>query len=117
MTLCKINDCKNEIKTGGLCSHHYYKLRTYGDPNYHKKKKIKICKIKNCFEVVIAHELCWKHYQRLRRYGRISIKSEHNKFCLVEGCKNLYFAKNYCSNHYYSEYYKFKIKEKKNKSN
>ena len=27
--ICKIKNCNNEVKTKGLCSHHYYKLRTY----------------------------------------------------------------------------------------
>jgi len=108
MTLCKIKGCRNEAKTRCLCSHHYYKLRAYDDPNYQKEKKIKICKIKDCENKIIANSLCWKHYQRFRRNGETTIKIKHIEGCLVEGCENSYFAKNYCSDHYYSHYYKYK---------
>ncbi len=62
MIICKINDCPDEAKTKELCSHHYYKLRTYGDPNFKKEKVFKQCKLDGCSGKIIARDLCWKHY-------------------------------------------------------
>lgn len=53
----------------GLCSTHYSRLRTHGDPLADVTRKRSICEIDQCGMFVKTNGLCSKHETRLRRHG------------------------------------------------
>lgn len=64
---------------------------------------------------------CDVHYARFHKYGSpdIIMKPAHRitDACLIDGCKEIYFAKGYCKKHYYYHYAKPRLPktEKKEK--
>lgn len=73
---CRIDGCSKLTGIPGtakeLCSSHYQKLRTYGDPLADRRKvRGRPCAIEDCAAPVVAHDLCSRHYTRLKRHGSV----------------------------------------------
>ena len=70
---CTIGDCIKPLLARGMCNMHYYRQRTYGDPNYTKPKQSpqrdKTCSMDGCEKLCQANNYCSMHYQRARRHG------------------------------------------------
>ena len=66
MSNCSLCDRPKYAK--GLCSHHYHKLRKYGNPLATPPESInKVCSV--CGEKGYVKQLCRPHYHKLRTYG------------------------------------------------
>lgn len=64
---CIAVDCEKPIRSRELCKNHYYKLRTYGDPNYSKP-------VEKCLACDLDARIkgyCNRHYTRVRTRGTV----------------------------------------------
>lgn len=75
------------------------------------------CKVKDCFQHVHGLEYCAKHYRRFRKYGNPLQQGnrnfDHDGFCSIPNCNELYSAKGLCITHYHAQSH-LKIKRLKN---
>jgi hypothetical protein len=70
MKTCNIEDCSKKLEGHGLCSTHYTRWRSWGDPYWNGRVKDKNpCNMDDCLEIRLGFGLCWMHYTRFRRYG------------------------------------------------
>lgn len=77
-TTCEADGCENKATRKGLCSKHYERLLTHGDPNYvskiRKPGEIVECSVDGCTLNVKAKGLCNTHYRRFLVNGDPLIK-------------------------------------------
>lgn len=71
---CKINGCKDTVKTKGLCEKHYAKLHRYGDPLY--QKPVNKCRVPDCDKDAKVKEFCKSHYGKWRN-GTLIFLGDH----------------------------------------
>lgn len=83
-TTCKIEYCDKRKFARGLCTTHYQRLRTHGNPTYmairpvyyERSQKVRVrrnCMVTDCSKPVDSLNLCQMHYMRQRNNGHYSI--------------------------------------------
>jgi hypothetical protein len=69
---CKMQDCDKPIRGKGLCSGHYKRLTTHGDPEVVMRKgrfaEQPICIIENCETKHTALGFCQAHYRAFKTF-------------------------------------------------
>lgn len=70
MKVCVGLDCTRPATAKGLCPKHYYRNKTYGDPNTvrHPWRQDRSCNIPKCPEEHDAKGLCRKHYNIIHKF-------------------------------------------------
>lgn len=111
---CRIEGCTGLAgvpgTAKGLCSKHYGRLRTSGDPLLTpgdlnpKPKRPTVCDVDGCEEPRYARDWCRGHYLRWHRKGDLGstviFKSQHGNPCAVDGCDDLVKSQKFCGKHY-----------------
>jgi hypothetical protein len=73
MTPCSADDCDRPAKAHGLCSKHYQRWQSYGDPSVVLKPwgrlQKKQCSVDACEALAVCKGYCNKHYKRWRKHG------------------------------------------------
>jgi hypothetical protein len=77
---CSIDGCNNGNYARQLCSAHWRRWRTHGDPMAHIPVKPRrwvrgTCGVAGCDEFVHGHGLCHLHWRRWKRTGRTEPRS------------------------------------------
>ena len=94
MTLCAVDDCERKANAKSLCPKHYYRNKTYGDPNIVRFpwREDRSCQVPECTREHEAKGYCKNHYMRLWK-GGIKPEEYHQKFVDQNGvcdiCKNV----------------------------
>lgn len=69
---CKMDDCDKQVRGKGLCSAHYKRLTTHGDPNTVLPRgnfaKQPLCSIEDCQSKHTALGFCQAHYRSFRAF-------------------------------------------------
>lgn len=112
---CQYPDCKFDVLTQGLCSHHYQNFHyetTRGATKTKKNRKmtpygsserlILTCTFEGCDNIEFNPGLCAGHYaQKFKGYELVPLHEQRE--CPVKGCGNLYFSsktkKGLCAQH------------------
>ena len=70
MKLCSVDGCENKMSARGLCPKHYYRNKTYGDPNTVRFpwREDRSCSIPNCPNEHEAKGYCKVHYLVMRKF-------------------------------------------------
>lgn len=110
MKNCSIEKCNKPKRARDLCTKHYKRWQTTGNPNstlfeIRKKNRPTICTIDNCELPVLYMGFCSGHYRRWIVHGNpiySPIRSQKYglKTCTVDGCNNKHNAKGLCMTHY-----------------
>lgn len=73
MVTCYADGCDQEVRARGLCGKHYYRLQTYGDPNFkvveRNYSRREGCSVEDCPKSHYARGWCRKHYVRWLKHG------------------------------------------------
>lgn len=70
MKTCLADDCNRPQNAKGLCAKHYYRNKTYGDPNLVRSpwREDRSCSIPECLNEHDAKGLCRKHYNIIHKF-------------------------------------------------
>jgi hypothetical protein len=76
---CYAEQCEKPVKSLGLCSAHWKRLKTHGDINKVNKrggqnKIYDACQVEGCQQPHQARGMCLKHYRRWSLYGDPQIR-------------------------------------------
>jgi hypothetical protein len=86
MTTCIANDCDRKASAKSLCPKHYYRNKTYGDPDIVRFpwREDRSCLIPDCKREHEAKGYCKNHYMILYKFD-ISPEEYNNKFVEQNG--------------------------------
>lgn len=70
MKTCIADNCDRKQNAKGLCAKHYYRNKTYGDPNIVRFpwREDRSCSIPECLDEHDAKGLCRKHYSIIHKF-------------------------------------------------
>ena len=100
---CSIKGCKNNRRySNGLCSMHYRRMKSHGDPLWEPSPKKTGCKVAGCDRPHFANGFCRSHDGQIRFHGKIIEGSKFKKLsqCSVDGCELVTAAAGMCAKHY-----------------
>lgn len=103
MKTCTVKGCKKKARSLGMCWHHNYGQRMYGDPNFRIKPRGRTgCKNKSCDNPDhYAQGLCKPCYRRMLSKGTYARDYEMgHQGCYVKRCTDEHHAKGFCGRHY-----------------
>lgn len=93
MDSCVVDGCDRQQNAKGLCPKHYYRNKTYGDPNTVRFpwREDRSCEIPGCLDEHDAKGLCRRHYNIIHKFKigtefYIAKIKESNGVCDI--CKN-----------------------------
>lgn len=71
MKICVVEGCNRKQNARGLCPKHYYRNKTYGDPNKvrHPWREDRSCSVPKCLEEHEAKGFCRKHYMVIKKFN------------------------------------------------
>lgn len=99
---CAIPGCgPHRIVGRGMCSLHYGRLRTYGDPMQAPKRMPRLCQADGCGQASIALGYCQMHYLRVKRHGDPALGARYYAppVCTIDGCESPSNRGRYCGLH------------------
>lgn len=96
MKYCIIDGCEKKQNAKGLCPKHYYRMKTYGDPNIVRFpwREDRSCSVINCKEEHEAKGYCKSHYLIFKKFN-ISHDEYVNK--IINQNNKCAICKNECS--------------------
>lgn len=101
-SICSIDGCESTSIARGMCSMHYQRARSFGDPHISRRPKpVRQCSVGGCASKHFAKSYCAKHYERFHRYGdALQDRRRIRKPCSVDGCDRLSIARGLCQPHW-----------------
>lgn len=86
MSVCSVDGCISKANAKSLCPKHYYRNKTYGDPNKVRFpwREDRSCLIPQCTEEHEAKGYCKKHYMILYKFD-IKPEEYYQKFIEQNG--------------------------------
>jgi hypothetical protein len=99
---CSVEGCTRKYYLGGYCRRHWDDTRTGLLPKLSVRlKRGPICSVDGCDKDHYEAGLCHSHYYYERkRTGYVPKWQREPKYgCLIEGCKNQLYVKDYCRTH------------------
>lgn len=100
---CAIEGCQAErIQARGMCSRHYYRVKTFGDPHTDgRKRRPEGCAVDGCDRPNYCREWCLVHYNRWRTHGDPLKFVNHRRsgICELETCDKPSPGMQYCPMH------------------
>lgn len=89
---CTRDSCHSPVRTGGLCSSHYWQ---------HRSKTLPQCVATDCVAAArnLKNRMCEKHYLRFFRTGSTELLVDRQTHCSVDGCDRPHRAHSYCNMH------------------
>ncbi len=109
---CKIDGCDGKIFGRGWCNKHWYRWRSYGDPEHpgvgagrRPPKPVQLCSVEDCGKPHDSRGYCNTHYTRWLRHGDpLVVKRERNRNgvlpCSEDGCGEISQTGGLCGRHY-----------------
>lgn len=98
---CEVGDCGTVVYARGLCSKHYQRWRTHGDPQADHSRVRGTCSIQDCDQPSKARGWCIKHYSRWQEHGSpLWEPPKPSKECSIEGCSRVPAGRGWCDMHW-----------------
>jgi hypothetical protein len=99
-TRCSIDGCSRPAVARGLCTKHWRRWKTHGDPRTTllDRDHAAGCAVAGCERPYYARGLCKRHYERAK--SAPAVRQGSGKPCRVDGCVRSHYARGFCVLHF-----------------